>query len=355
MHETPLSDAHRAAQVPLVPFKGALVPLAFGPLADALAAARDGAVADLAWLGHVRVTGRHRARFLHAMSTCQVKELAVGRSNIGLFLEGKGRLVAQFVVDAEPDALRLELAREDAERTIAQVLRYRVADLVDFAPLEGLSVLAVVGARAAALLGAAGAELPTAPRGFVDTQVGGVAARVREHGDRVGLPGFDVTVASADAPVAWGALREAGAAPLGLEAWDALRVAGGYPVDGVDVDDTLVPLESAQLARAIDWQKGCYLGQEVVCMMNDRGQPTRQLCAVTLPEGARDAYPPGTVLAAADDPTKPVGRLGTVALLPNEAAPVGLAVIKRKHTAPETALLLPDGRAVRVRALPVSA
>jgi len=356
MYESSLTAAHRARGVALSPFKGALLPEAFGPLADEVAAASGGAaLADLGWLGHVRASGRHRQRFLHAMCTCQVKTLTAGDGNFGMVLDGKGKLVAQFVVDAEAEALRLELGREDAERTVAQLLRYKVADLVDFAVEPGRAVLALVGPKAADVLSAAGlGALPgDAAFAFVDTTLGEIAARVRRTAHRLGLAGFDVTVAAEDAVAAWSALEGAGATPVGGRAWDALRVRSGSPIDGVDVDDTNVPLEAPRLAEYLDWNKGCYLGQEVVCMMNDRGQPPRLLRGLALPGGAPLA--PGTELLSAPDGGKAVARLGTIAELPGHAAPVALAVVKRKHAAPGTELYLPDGQVATVLELPLGA
>ncbi|TNF29804.1 MAG: hypothetical protein EP329_14810, partial [Deltaproteobacteria bacterium] len=182
MNESSLTAAHRARGVALSPFKGALIPDAFGPLADEVAAATSGAaLADLGWLGHVQVTGRHRQRFLHAKCTCQVTALQAGQGNFGMVLDDKGKLIAQFVVDVEADALRMELGREDAERTVAHLLRYKVADRVDFAPEPGLAVLALVGPRAADVLGQAGlSALPgDAAYAFVDATLAGIPARVR--------------------------------------------------------------------------------------------------------------------------------------------------------------------------------
>ena len=357
MYESPLTAAHRARGASLRPFKGALVPEAFGALAAEVTAAREGAaVVDLAWLAHVRVTGRHRQRFVHAMCTCQVKALAAGQGNFGMFLDAKGKLVAQFHLDVEAEALRLELGREEVERALQQLVRHRVADLVAFDVDPTRAVLAVVGPAAAAALSRAGIDLGglADDRAFVDTALSGVPARVRKNGGRVGLPGWDLTVAAEDAPAAWDALLAAGVTPIGQAAWDALRVAGGYPLDTVDMDEANVPLESERLGATIDWKKGCYIGQEVVCMMHDLGQPNRVLCGVVLPDGAPPDLAPGAELHADPDGGKAVARLGTIARVPGRPGPIALAVVKRKHADPGTIIYLPDGRAATVVALPLA-
>lgn len=357
MHETALTKAHRDEGVELVAFKGAALPRAFAGLEAELDAARSAAaVTDLGWLAHVAATGRHRARFVHAMCTCQIKDLGPGEGRLGMFLTQKGRLVAQFAVDVEPDRLLLELGREDVDRAIAQVLKFRVADLVDLAPAEALSVLAVTGPGAAATLAAVGVDVTGLDRDFDwrDTATTeGIAVRVRSNPHRVGVAGFDVTVAPDAAPSVWRALRAVGAVPLGHDAWTALRVAGGYPVDGVDVDEQNVPLEAARLAAHVDWKKGCYIGQEVVCMMNDLGQPNRNLRGLVLPANA-DTLPAGADVFGAVGDEKAAGRVGTTARLPDRDAPVALAVLRRKFSAPGTTVYLADGREATVVDVPLS-
>ena len=83
-------------------------------------------------------------------------------------------------------------------------------------------------------------------------------------------------------------------------------------------------------------------------MMNDRGQPTRQLCTVALPVDAAAPDAPGLPLFAAAAGDKPVGRLGTVTRPPGRPTAVALAIVKRKHAAPGTALRLADGCEVTV-------
>lgn len=358
MHETALTPTHRGEGVELVSFKGAALPRAFAGLEAEVASARAGAaVTDLGWLAHIAATGRHRVRFVHAMCTCQIKELGPGEGRLGMFLTQKGRLVAQFVVDVEQDRLLLELGREDVDRAIAQVLTFRVADLVDLAPAEALSVLAVSGPGAAATLARAGVDVEGLVRDFDwrDTATGeGVAVRVRLNPHRVGLPGYDLTVAPDAAPALWAALRAAGAAPVGHDAWTALRVAGGYPADGVDMDEQNVPLEAARLAAHVDWKKGCYIGQEVVCMMNDLGQPNRNLRGLVFTTGGDEPHAPGADLFGAVGDQKAAGRLGTTATLPGRDTPVALAVLRRKFSTPGTTVYLADGRAATVVEVPLA-
>ena len=60
-------------------------------------------------------------------------------------------------------------------------------------------------------------------------------------------------------------------------AWEALRIERAIPRFGVEFDATTYPQEAALEKRAVSFAKGCYLGQEVVCMLEMRGHVKRKL------------------------------------------------------------------------------
>ena len=73
----------------------------------------------------------------------------------------------------------------------------------------------------------------------------------------------------------WLRLEQAGAAPVGSGVWETLRIEAGLPAFGADMDGATIPVEAGLADRAIDHDKGCYTGQEVIVRIRDRG--TRQL------------------------------------------------------------------------------
>lgn len=338
---SPLARAFADAGVPLVLRAGAAVPERFGdPNAERAAVDTAAGLVDLGWLGHFTAVGRHRQRFVHNMTTCQVKALAPGEGRFGLLVEQKGRVVAQIVVDAEAAALRIEAMREKIDQAMAQLIKYRVADDVRFAALPDHHVLAVLGPDALAVVPEA-SEL--ADFASLDTELDGVPARVRRNPARLGLAGVDVTVLAGDAPRAWEVLAARGARPVGQAALDAARIAAEWPWDGVDIGLDNLPLESARLYATIDWDKGCYIGQEVIAMTHYRGRPNKLLRRVTL--GADAAAAAGAVLSVDD---KAVGVLGTASPLTEGDTREALAVLKRKHAQAGVALTLPGGAQVHV-------
>ncbi|MCA9515452.1 MAG: hypothetical protein KC635_10945 [Myxococcales bacterium] len=338
---SPLARAFAESAMPLTERGGAAVPEAIiDPRLERAALETAAGLVDLGFLGHFTAVGRHRQRFVHNMTTCQVKALTPGQGRFGLLVEQKGHVVAQLVVEAEADALRVEVMREKAEAAMAQLVKYRVADDVRFAELPGLHVLAVLGPTALDVVPEA-EDLDD--YAFRDVDLDGVPARVRRNPARLGIAGVDVTVAEDDAQRAYGALATRGALPCGQAALDAVRVASEWPWDGVDIGLDNLPLESARLYATVDWDKGCYIGQEVIAMTHYRGRPNKLLRRVTIAADAPDAA--GATLTAGD---KAVGVLGTASPVADGDARTALAVIKRKHAEAGTILGLPGGGTARV-------
>jgi folate-binding protein YgfZ len=100
-----------------------------------------------------------------------------------------------------------------------------------------------------------------------------------------------------------------------------------------------IPLESPVLTEGISWDKGCYIGQEVIARMHYRGQPNRYLRRIAL---VSDRCPaPGTQLIDGDE--RVIGRMGTAAFHPPSDAWMGLAVMKRKFAEAGQKVWDPEG------------
>jgi folate-binding protein YgfZ len=79
----------------------------------------------------------------------------------------------------------------------------------------------------------------------------------------------------------WNALKEAGAKPVGTAVLDAFRIAEGIPAYGVDIVERDLAQETSQM-RALNFSKGCYLGQEIVERIRSRGSVHRHLRSLEL-------------------------------------------------------------------------
>jgi folate-binding protein YgfZ len=161
------------------------------------------------------------------------------------------------------------------------------------------------------------------------------------------LPGLDLLVSAASLPAVFERLLAAGAVPTGFDALEVLRVERGTPRYGADLDEKTIPLE-AHLQRALSYEKGCYIGQEVIARATFRGHVNRQLVGLSF--GVLPA--PRTELFVGD---RRVGLVTTAVKSPIHG-PIGLGYAHRDVAQPGTGLTLAAGGGpVTVRALPFSA
>ena len=318
-----------------------MVALGFADRTEEINSAANGAA--LTWQGtvcRIDVTGRHRHRFIHNMTTCEIKALEPGQGNYGLVVNDGGKLVSQFYVDCSDEALVFELQPHEAEGTLAQLKKYIIADDVKFAQAHHLDLLTLVGPEADALIKRAGIELDgSSEYVWMDTTIGGHSCRVRRNSLRLGLPGWDVVVEYEASGDVWLALEGLGATPVGFDAWDLLRVEYGWPLTGVDFGEENIPLESDRLAATIDWDKGCYIGQEVIAMMQYRGRPNKHLGKLSFDTLPKDNTP-GTALSL--EGGKKAGTLGSI-VSSLTGSYVSLAVIKRRHADDDATILTSCG------------
>ena len=246
-----------------------------------------------------------------------------------------------------PDALLVDLEPGRGTPVLEFLEKHLISEDVTLTRRADLCLLGVRGPQAlecvAKVLGTAATLL-------------GMADTVSAIGDLIALgiaapfPGVDLLVPAAQAERLARALVEAGVKPLGLDALEWLRVEAGIPRYGADMDEKTIPLE-ANLQRALHYQKGCYIGQEVVVRATYRGHMNRQLVGLLL--GERGA-PARAELRSPSQPDKKVGYLTSVVRSPRLGQYVSLGYVHRDFLAPGTALTLAEsGAAAQVAALPL--
>ncbi len=231
--------------------------------------------------GLLAVTGEDRQQFLQGLISNDVDKVSPTRAIHAALLTAQGKYLHDFFVVALEETLILdgEAARlADLQRRLAI---YKLRAKVTLAPeAGGLAVFAVFGGDALAALGLPGEAGTARPYAggiaFVDPRLAALGARL---------------IAPRDAGAA--ALREAGFAAAEFAAYDRLRLSAGVPDGSRDL-----AIEKAILLEAgfdelngVDWQKGCYIGQELTARTKYRGLVKKRLMPVRV-EGTLP--PPGT-------------------------------------------------------------
>lgn len=284
-----------------------------------VAAARRGAgVVDLS---HVRVMvlrGDDVKRWCNGMFTNNIRKLQPGQGNRSAICDDRGRVQGMIDLYCVGDDTFVATLDGVTEAWFGQ--RYRMYMILDDIELETPAgapwLLSVQGPQAASVLSAAG--LPTPEADHQHAAEGGV--RVTRK-DRTGLGGFDVICDDDEtAQRLWAQLSEAGAAPLGHAGLDALRVLGGrarWPQDGTDKS---MVHELAINEEVCAFDKGCYVGQEVINRIDVKGAIQKRLTALQIDGPA----PLGATAYLGD---KKIGTLTSAATVGGTT--YGLAVLRK--------------------------
>jgi len=245
--------------------------------------------------GHFHVTDEDAADFLQSQFTNELRPFEAGRCTYGLWLDVKGKVMADSVVLCQGGAhFRILSERCEGEAIAAQMERHIIADDVVIehcAPGFGFEL-------SAAAIASLGLQLPELGR-FVSIE-GGVLFSSR-------TPLYNMVI---DSESEAGAIHEklisAGFAPFSEAGRGLARIEAGIPLVPDEIGSTDLPGEGALERDAISFTKGCYLGQEVVARMHNIGKPQRGLFVV---QGEGSA--PEAPLALYNRDSKQVGELRT--------------------------------------------
>ena len=240
----------------------------------------DGArIAELARRGVVAVGGTDARRFLNDLITAEIERTATAGAAYGGLLTPQGKILFDFIVFADSERFLFDLPRRLAADFVKRLTFYRLRAKVEIADLSASHrVFAVWGSES--------------PPGL-----DGVVAR----DPRLAALGFRAIVA-ADAP------SPSGYRPASEAEYDAHRIRLGVPEGGVDfaLGEAFPHDADMDQLGGVDFDKGCYVGQEVVSRMEHRGTARRRIVRVsgaTLPAA-------GTEITAA---ARPIGALASVA------------------------------------------
>ncbi|HMB84730.1 MAG TPA: hypothetical protein VKI40_11845 [Terriglobales bacterium] len=269
---------------------------------------------DLSWRAKIAVTGGDRVRWLNGMATNNVRDLAPGHGVYAFLLNAQGRIQADLYAFQSGDSLLVDTERGQREKVLQLFDRYIIADDVEIADVsDTLTAVGLTGPESRDVLERAGIAVPDlAHLQFADV-VGQHACQQKtvtllRSGEEV-RESWQVWIAPEHAGKLWDALLKAGARPIGTTALNLFRISRGIPQFGVDIRERDLPQETGQ-TRALNFTKGCYLGQEIVERIRSRGAVHRQFTAFvaegTLPE-------PGAKIVVDE---KEVGEITSSAILP---------------------------------------
>lgn len=300
--------------------------------------------------GRIWMRDRDRAALLHRLSTNHIERLQPGEGTRTVLTTPIGRIIDVLTVHCHEDGLLLTTSPGRGPALLAYLRKNIFFN--DKVKLEDASAslgqLALVGPSAPEVLAAAGLPGASLASGaFVAGSLGQVTVWVAaEPSLALGGQGYSLYAPAEALPELAAALSAAGAAELPAAEREVLRVEHGQPAYGSELSQEYIPLETG-LWDAISFNKGCYVGQEIIARMESRGRLAKQLRGLRFPAGA----PADLALPAKlDAGGKEAGDLTSLAESPRFGT-IGLAYVRTAHAEPGTALAV-GGAAVEVVELP---
>jgi tRNA-modifying protein YgfZ len=289
---------------------------------------------DLSGRAKFRITGTDRLRFLNGQITNDLRKASETSAIEACILNAKGKTDAHIYISASGDSFLIDAAADLREALKGRLERYVIADDVQIEDVTDQFSLFHMLSQ----------QLPALKHGRI------VSVR------RFAEPGWDIWGNAAQHRVSLQELSSRSAS-CDSDAAEVMRIEQGIPRWSRELTNDIIPIEANLEQRAIDYQKGCYIGQEVISRIKMSGQTNKRLCGLI----SLDDLPlqPGMKLAAPSAPGKEIGWVTSATH--SKRREIALGYVKRGFNGANTRLdafatedsELKPVRAIRVEVVPL--
>ena len=282
LRTSPLDAAHRALGAKLVEFGGWDMPLSYpsGTLAEHRACRTEAVVFDVSHLGTVRITGPDALQRLQLAFTNDLNKVGPGRAQYTHLLSlNDASVVDDIIVWWVDDEVFDVMPNASNTSGVSNALGEGAVDVT-----ETRAILALQGPAARRLLHAIWPEAAAIGRFHVERMTWNGLECVVAGTGYTGEDGLEIAVPADQATALWDAVLAAGFTPAGLGARDTLRLEAALPLHGHELGQGITTLQ-AGLGWVVSWDKGDFLGRDVLLRENEAGV-RRRLRALTI-EGRR--------------------------------------------------------------------
>lgn len=277
----------------------------------------------------IEVTGEDRAKFLHNLSTNDIKKLQPGCGCEAYFTTVQGKILLHASLFCHDDSIVIDASPGFADAILPQLDRYLITEDVTLTDLSNdCCQIWIAGPNSSQLLKDLGFTAPEAMLSHVSD--GEIVAQ------RVPFASVDCFVLRMPVAVRedWKLKIESAGNSLGATSVDSdfvesVRIEAGYPMYGKDIADDNLPQEVGRDQQAISFTKGCYLGQETVARIDALGHVNRHLVRLEFQSSDAVAVEVGNDIATsnAEAESKVVGRVTSVTQTPQ--GHFGLGYVRR--------------------------
>ena len=298
---------------------------------DTLSAGYEGLRQSAAWLdlsgrGRLRISGEDRARLLNAMATNQVQSLQPGQGCYLFFLNAQGRILGDANVFCFADHLLLDTEPETRQKLLEHLDRYIIADDVTIEDVtETTAAIAVEGPQAEAVVASLAMGVPETAGSWTSW-----GSRTIARVSSTGSAGFCIFAPAGEKASLLAQLT--GIPQATPDDARTVRIEHGRPRYGEEITERYLVQETGQL-QAVNFSKGCYLGQEIVERVRSRAQIHRLLHRIEIDTAEIPAA--GTKLTSGD---AEAAEIASAAYSPGLGKVAAMAYVRVQFAKPGTEL-----------------
>ena len=332
MERSPLFELQRRMGASFGEAFGWELPCAFSnALEEYEAATRGVALLDRTYTGRLKATGKDALDLINRLSTNKLEDLSQGQGMSTVLTSNKARILDFFVVLRLDEHLLLLTSPQNRQKVAEWIDRYTFLEEALVEDITDTTVmLSLVGPKAPDLLKElAGKGLEDLSLShWTNASIDDVDVTVIRT-DCAGVTGYDLVIPAKDGERVWEAILQEGSdlgvKPIGMETLDIIRVEHGVPFYGRELSEKINPLE-ANLRHSISFNKGCYIGQEVVTRLDTYKKVQKHLMGLVV-ESDTVAKPDAKLMVDG----KEAGFITSAVQSPALGKPIALAYIRSAH------------------------
>jgi len=294
----------------------------------------------------ISLTGRDRVRWLNGMVSNNIRDLAAGHGVYAFVLTPQGHIQADLCAFNRGESLLIETERAQATGLLRIFRKYIIMDKVEIEDLsEKTAVFSLTGPKSGDVVDSLGLGKDLGTLQLDEINRNGAAVTL-VRGDNPSFPNYELWVPAEEAASVWNALLQAGGVEVHEPTLETFRILCGIPKVGQDIRDKTLPHETGQ-ERALNFNKGCYIGQEIVERIRSRGAVHKAFVGFEVEGPVPSA---GTKIQSEG---KDVGEITSVAAEPLNKKRLALGYLRREFMAPEKTLTAGEAR-MKATTLPFS-
>ena len=354
MTETPLTDIHRKTASEICEAYGWQLPFVYSTFKEEyISATKTVGLIDRSYVGRLKVTGSDGLDLLNRLSTNKLDYLELHCGSYTVLTSNKGRIIDLLFVLNLPDHQLVISSPDNRQKVIEWMDFYTFTEDVKVTDsTENTAMLSIVGPFAPKLIrelfNLDVNSLRSNESVFTNT---GIIDALLIRTDFLNTVGYDLVIRNEEAGLLWQECLDSGAKyslqPIGMKALEVIRIERGIPSYGKDISEENNPLE-ANLSHAISFNKGCYIGQEVVARLDTYDKVKRTLVGLSsrdnnLIAGSElllDGKRVGMVTSAQESPV--LGKSVGLGYVKKSTAIAGLQLMSKFKDGTESTILIEE-------------